>query len=669
MPKINRAYSILTVKAVNEAERTITGIATTPTPDRIGDIVEPTGAEFNLPIPLLWQHDSQQPIGEVTRAKVTKAGIEITAKLAKIQDPPLLRNRLEEAWASIKAGLVRGLSIGFKPLESADIADGPPFAERFIRWLWLELSAVTIPANAEATIETVKSLDKEFLAAHGRDDTGERPATLPGATGTRTVKCMTPEELNMSGKKTIAEQISAYEATRAAKAARMNEIMEESGEAGETLDEAQQEEWDTLAEEVKAADQHIKRLRDQEELNKTTLKPAEGKDVQSGAGSRAGISPTVRMGQDQLPKGIRFARVAKLKALARMDGRDVEALAKQLYPDDALVQKAAVEAGTHDGATWAGPLVGAEGDVFGDFAEFLRPMTIIGKFGMNGIPALRQIPFRTRLPNQTSGGSAQWVGEGKAKPLTSLAFGSTTLDETKIATISVITEELLRRSSPSAEMLLRDELAFAVRDQIDADFSDPSNAGITGVKPASITNGATTTAASGTDADAVRTDIKVLIQAFLNNNNPLESGVFLMRPELALTLSLMVNTLGQREFPDIRQNGGFLLGIPVITSNSIPKDSTSPSTEQLLILVNAGDIYLADEGGIAVDMSRETALEMSDAPTSGAANTDSPSGSHGASLVSMFQANAVAFRAERTIGWTKRRSHAVQVINDIAYAI
>jgi hypothetical protein len=80
---MNRAYSILTVKAVEEANgvMTITGLATTPSPDRMGDIVKPEGAKFALPIPLLWQHNSDQPIGSITKAKVTKAGIEVVGTI------------------------------------------------------------------------------------------------------------------------------------------------------------------------------------------------------------------------------------------------------------------------------------------------------------------------------------------------------------------------------------------------------------------------------------------------------------------------------------------------------------------------------------------------------------------------------------------------------------
>ncbi|EFL2165414.1 phage major capsid protein, partial [Escherichia coli] len=46
---------------------------------------------------------------------------------------------------------------------------------------------------------------------------------------------------------------------------------------------------------------------------------------------------------------------------------------------------------------------------------------------------------------------------------------------------------------------------------------------------------------------------------------------------------------------------------------------------------NAPDIYLADDGGVAVDMSREASLEMQSEPT-GDSTTPSP-----VELVSMFQ--------------------------------
>lgn len=155
--KSGRAYSVFKLLDVQEEQRILTGIATTPTPDRSSDIVVPEGAQFQLPIPFLWQHDSKQPIGHVTQATVTSAGINVTVELAQISDPGRLKDRLDEAWQSIKIGLVRGLSIGFSSIEWNWIGD--TYGMKFEKWEWVELSAVTIPANAEASIATVKHFD------------------------------------------------------------------------------------------------------------------------------------------------------------------------------------------------------------------------------------------------------------------------------------------------------------------------------------------------------------------------------------------------------------------------------------------------------------------------------------------------------------------------------
>lgn len=152
------AYSLLEVKAVDDTEWRLEGIATTPTPDRVDDVVEPKGAQFTLPVPFLWQHDKRQPVGNVVEAQVTDDGIKVVIQLVKPDEVESedLKKRLQEAWDSIKTGLVRGLSIGFRGLEVADIQG--TWGYKFIKWDWYELSAVTIPANQEATITGIKTL-------------------------------------------------------------------------------------------------------------------------------------------------------------------------------------------------------------------------------------------------------------------------------------------------------------------------------------------------------------------------------------------------------------------------------------------------------------------------------------------------------------------------------
>ncbi len=163
---MQRAYSTITIKSISEDERIIEGIASTPSPDSYEDIVEPRGATYKLPLPFLKQHSSMEPIGHVISAKVSDEGITVRVKIAKVNEPASLKERLDVAWAEIKSGLVRGLSIGFSPIEWSEIKG--TYGLRYTKWTWRELSSVTIPANADASIIAIKSADQAARrATHG----------------------------------------------------------------------------------------------------------------------------------------------------------------------------------------------------------------------------------------------------------------------------------------------------------------------------------------------------------------------------------------------------------------------------------------------------------------------------------------------------------------------
>ncbi len=647
---MNRAYSLLEIKAVDDDARVITGIATTPSPDRMDDVVEPKGAQFKLPIPFLWQHNHDQPVGQVTKATVTDAGIEVTVELAKVDEPGTLKDRLDEAWQSIKAKLVRGLSIGFSPIESANI-DGS-WGRRFLKWEWLELSAVTVPANAGASIQTIKSIDRELRAATGTFALPVVRITPAGASATIT-KSAKPEEGDMN----IQEQIKSFESTRAAKAARLEEIMSKAAEEGRTLDASESEEYDTIEGELKSIDGHLVRLRGLEKSMATGAKPIDAGRVNSvSKGHEVRDNAVIRV-ERTLPKGTAFTRFAI--ALARSKGNLMQAVEvakgwEESTPEVVTVLKAAVVAGTTTDPAWAGPLVEYQ-TMASEFIELLRPQTIIGK-----IQGLRRVPFNIKMPGQTSGSSVGWVGEGKPKPVSALAFDTTTLRFTKAAGIVVLTDELVRFSNPSAEALVQTDLTASMAQFLDVAFVDPAVAAVADVSPASITNGVTPIVASGTTADALKADVKRLFATFLAANMTPAGAVWIMTPTMALTISMMNNALGQPEFPDIDMNGGVFMGLPVIVSESVPANPGSgdplAGAGQRLILAKASEILLADDGGVTIDVSREASLQMDSAPTAGATE-----------LVSLWQNNMVALRAERFINWKRRRLQAVGYIDSANY--
>lgn len=471
---------------------------------------------------------------------------------------------------------------------------------------------------------------------------------------------------------TYAEQIAAFTADRGVKADKQKSIMDAAAEKGETLDAEQQEEFDTLSDEIGAIDKHLARLRIVEDSAAKSANPVSGKTADEGNASREG--KIVLKTQPKLAPGIEFARLVKSLGAAHGDMALAERIAKNRYGEDSNaagsfkrmvdrgdrrlgwtgVEKADVLAGSTLTGNWAADLVLDEGGAFADFANYLRPATILGKFGQGNVPSLRQVPFRTALGISTSGGSGYWVGEGKPKPLTSFNVNKTFLEPTKCANITVLTEELLLSNAASAEALVRDELRNALVELIDVSFIDPTNAGSANVEPASIANGAISIAASGTgDADDIRLDIRNLIQVFINNNMEGSIPVLVMRTGTALGAAFAVNALGQAEFPTITMDGGTILNIPVITSQNVPSG--------VVVAVQPSEIYFADEGGFMLDVSREASLQMLDNPTNDSVTPTATT------MVSMFQTNSVAFRCERILNWSRRRDNAAVYLTSAAW--
>ncbi|MFC6197830.1 HK97 family phage prohead protease [Ponticaulis profundi] len=164
MDMTSRAYAFIETKALDEEKREFSGWATTPEPDRVQDTINPLGAVFKNPLVLLHQHRHDAPVGSVRFEKPTEKGIRFTATIPVIKEPGPLKDRVDTAWGELKAGLVRAVSIGFRPLKYAFLDEGGiDFQEVEI----FELSLVTIPMNASAIIDAVKSYDQQLRKEAG----------------------------------------------------------------------------------------------------------------------------------------------------------------------------------------------------------------------------------------------------------------------------------------------------------------------------------------------------------------------------------------------------------------------------------------------------------------------------------------------------------------------
>jgi HK97 family phage major capsid protein len=504
----------------------------------------------------------------------------------------------------------------------------------------------------------LKNIGVRLVAAPGRKLDRANSPPPPASGKSETTHVVKAQEGEQAMKKTIAEQISAFESTRVTKSARMDEIMDAAAESGTTLDTAAKEEYDTLESEVKEVDDHIVRLRAREVSVVKTAVEVKGNDQDEAVTSRSNQRVAVQVRHPNVAKGTAFTRYVLALARARGNIMQAEQIAKSNEqwmaetPEVASILKTAVNAGTTSDSAWAGPLVNYQ-ILAAEFVEVLRPLTIIGR-----IPGLRSVPFKVKIPRQTGAASVNWVGEGRVKPLSSLTFDTITMEFAKIAGIIPLSEELVRLSNPSAEALVQADLAAAITGFMDKAFVDPTLAS-TDVSPASVTFGVTPTVATGTTAAALRDDVGTLISTFLQNNLQISSGVWVMAQTTALKIGLMRNSLGTQEFPGIGVNGGVFEGLPVVVSENVPYTGGSPTDGGLIILMNAGDIFLADDGQVTIDASREASLQMDSAP-------DSPP-TASTTFVSLWQQNMVAIKAERYIRWAKRRDTAVAFISSAKY--
>jgi len=121
-------------------------IASTDSPDRHGDKIDQGGWVFTSEVKFLWVHDrSIPPLGKVIRKTIEEGQLVLDVQF------DLDDEFAAEIYRKYQEDFIDSVSVSFNPLEAEprDMGDGI----RFIRQELLELSAVPVPANPEATVK------------------------------------------------------------------------------------------------------------------------------------------------------------------------------------------------------------------------------------------------------------------------------------------------------------------------------------------------------------------------------------------------------------------------------------------------------------------------------------------------------------------------------------
>lgn len=419
----------------------------------------------------------------------------------------------------------------------------------------------------------------------------------------------------------------------------MQAALSKSAEAGTTPDETTEAEIQAIEKDIAALNVNIERTKKQiaaaEEVAATATPVAGQTEAQAKATAEGKKEvPRIQV-ESNLPKGIGFAQYARAKLAAALEAKKGHYIApvdmaKQLgFSDEVqdLVTKATL--GTTTDAGFAASLV-TENRLVGEFVDMLRAATVFDQ-----LTGFRNVPFNSKIPSQLTGGQAQWVGEGAPKPLTNPTYGEVEIKEHKLAAITVYTQELMRRSDPAVDILVRDDLIEASKTLIDNTFLDAGAA--TAVRPAGVLNGVTATANTGTTAANYEADLLALVNSFVTANLSLDGAYFIMSETRAAQISLLRDALGRSYFEGMALRGTrTLMGIPVITSQTVGDK---------IILVKTSEILLAQDGGVDVSYSDQATLV------------------DGGTTHHLWQENKFAVRVEKFITWAKRRPIAAAFLD------
>lgn len=422
----------------------------------------------------------------------------------------------------------------------------------------------------------------------------------------------------------------------------MQTALSKSAAEGATPDEATEAEIQAIEKDIAAIEVNIERTKKQiaaTEVAAKTATPVAGQTAEEATKSAKGDpdpegkKPKIEI--VPLAKGVGFAQYARAKILSQLAAKEgnyksaLDVAKERGFGDEVqdLVTKATL--GTTTDAGFAASLV-TENRLVGEFVDMLRAATVFDQ-----LAGFRNVPFNSKIPSQLTGGQAQWVGEGAPKPLANPTYGEVEIKEHKLAAITVYTQELMRRSDPAVDILVRDDLIEASKTLIDNTFLDAGAA--TAVRPAGVLNGVTATPNTGTTAANYEADLLALVNSFVTANLSLDGSYFVMSETRAAQISLLRDALGNTYFQGMALRGTrTLMGIPVITSQTVGDK---------IILVKTSEILLAQDGGVDVSYSDQATLV------------------DGGTTHHLWQENKFAVRVEKFITWAKRRPIAAAFLD------
>lgn len=604
------------------------------TVDRYGDVVEPDGWDLRNfkrnPI-ALFAHQSAFPIG--TWADLRVDGGKLVGRLVLAAKGTSAR--LDELIALVEQGILRAVSVGFRPIKQEPMDKDRPYGgQRYLRQELLETSLVSVPANP-AAVALAKSLNLSSetmaLAFGEHAETGRAVAREPGGTATKPTQTKGPMAMT-----TLSQRIENAQHDLVLK---MDKLTELNGADDLDLDAI-----DALTEEIGLVERTISTLRKSEEKIGVSATPLSAPLVSRRP---LGMSQKDVKGLDLLVRGV----VAR--GVAHFANKDIDKVLAERYPGHeatAMIAKADQTIGTTTVSGWASEIVQT---AYADFLQALMGFSIYPQLRQRGIGLSFDGVGTVSIPSRTAGGaSGSFVAEGSPIRVGRLTTAATTMTAKKMGVIIPFSRELAKRSTPVIEALVRQAILEDTAATLDAAILDATAAST--ARPAGLLNGVTAAASGygGADYEAVIQDFQNLLAPFFTANAA-DNITVVMNPAQALKWSMMAGP----------GNTGFGWG-SVIRERMTILESTNATANRLIALRNS-DFATALGDAPEFDVSEQATVHMEDTTALEIVSGTGPTTAD--PVRSFYQTATVGVRMLMDVSWKMRRSGMVQWIDGTSW--
>lgn len=598
------------------------------TVDRMGDVIEPDGWDLKWfkknPI-ALFGHNNSFPIGRWENLRVE--GGKLMGRLALAAKGT--SERIDELISLIEQGILRAVSVGFRPIEFAEIKTGI----RYIKQELLETSLVSVPANPAAlAVAKQLNLSQETMSmAFGKHATSG-PLDMP--TGKHAAKRTAIK--GPSAMKTLAERIQDAQNDLVAKRDKLAEL-----NAADDLDIDAIEE---LNSQIEVVERELAVRKASEAKIGANAQPAGGLPSPAVNRRPLGVAQKEVKGFDLLVRAI------AVRGISHFGGKSIDKVLDERYPGHeatAVIAKADQTVGTTTVSGWASELVQT---VNADFLQALMPFSIYPALRSRGIGVSFDGIGTVSLPSRTAGGAGGgFVAEGSPIRVGRITTAATTMTPKKLGVIVPFTRELAKRSTPAIEALVRQAILEDTAVILDSAIIDATAAST--ARPAGLLNGVSATALGygGGDYQAVVADFKALLAPFYAANAA-DNITVLMNPAQGLSLAMMPGPGAAGEFGWWRP----------LTDRLNILESTNVPANRIIALRNS-DFATALGDAPEFDVSEQATVHMEDTSPLEIVSGTGPTTAD--PVRSFFQTATIGVRMLMDISWKMRRSGMVSWID------